>query len=50
MSCLSVCLSVRIHILGTTHPIFTNFLVYVTQAGLDLAGGTSQVMKLMITG
>ena len=28
--CLSVCLSVREHISGTTRPIFTNFFVRVT--------------------
>jgi len=31
---------VCVHILGTTHPIFTNFLVHVTHAGPDSAGGT----------
>ena len=28
--CLSLCLSVRDHVLETTHPIFTNFFVHVT--------------------
>ena len=28
--CLCVCLSVRDHIFGTTHPIFTKFFVHVS--------------------
>jgi len=31
--CLSVCLSVREHVFGTTRPIFTKFFVPVTHGG-----------------